>query len=95
MEYGYLCTRRFTLNYLEREKLLGVLAILAALAVTFIVTLAALTPWMDRWGATDAEDASTFPGDELLRSGIRPTVFEACRGNRTCELAADTGSEFV
>ncbi len=44
-------------------KLLGILAGLLALVV---VAIAALTPWMDRWGATDAEIAATYPGDELL-----------------------------
>jgi hypothetical protein len=44
-------------------KLIGILV--AAIAVVVIV-IAALTPWMDRWGATDEEIAATFPGDELL-----------------------------
>jgi hypothetical protein len=44
-------------------KLLGILVGLVALLV---VTVAALTPWMDRWGATDQEISATYPGDELL-----------------------------
>lgn len=41
--------------------------------LTFILVLgvlvlfvALLTPWMDRWGANDAEISAVFPGDELL-----------------------------
>ena len=37
-----------------------------ALALPFLFAIAALTPWMDRWGATDAELQATFPGDELV-----------------------------
>lgn len=44
-------------------KLIGILAGLVVLAVLVVI---ALTPWMDRWGATDAEIAATYPGDELL-----------------------------
>jgi hypothetical protein len=54
------------------KKILKVLGILAALAVVAVVVIAALTPWMDRWGATDDEIAATFPGDELL---ARPASF--------------------
>jgi hypothetical protein len=44
-------------------KIVGVIVIIiAVLAVTVIL----LTPWMDRWGATDAEVNATFPGDELV-----------------------------
>jgi len=48
------------------KKFLKVLGILAFLAVVFTATIIALTPWMDRWGATDAEVNATFPGDELV-----------------------------
>lgn len=44
-------------------KFIGILAGLAALVVTAI---ALLTPWMDRWGATDEEIAASYPGDELV-----------------------------
>ncbi len=43
-------------------KLIGTLAGLAVLAVLVIVVL---MPWMDRWGATEAEIAASFSGDEL------------------------------
>jgi hypothetical protein len=36
------------------------------LAALFVGVIILLTPWMDRWGATDAELAATFPGDELV-----------------------------
>ena len=50
-------------------KLFGILAGLLALVVFVVI---ALTPWMDRWGATDAEIAATYPGDELLPE---PAIF--------------------
>jgi len=46
-------------------KLIGTLTGLAVLAVLVIV---ALMPWMDRWGATEGEIATSFPGDELVPS---------------------------
>ena len=48
------------------KRFLKLLAILAALLVVVVIGIAALTPWMDRWDATDEELAATFPGDELL-----------------------------
>ena len=48
------------------KKTLKVLGILAGLVVVAVAVIAVLTPWMDRWGATDEEIAATFPGDELL-----------------------------
>jgi len=48
------------------KKYLKTIGILAGLVVLTIVAIALLTPWMDRWGATDEEIAATFPGDELV-----------------------------
>ena len=48
------------------KKFLKIIGILAGLAVLTVVLIAALTPWMDRWGATDEEIAVSFPGDELV-----------------------------
>ncbi len=48
------------------KTLLIVLGALIGLIVLGIVVIALLTPWMDRWGATDEEIAATFPGDELV-----------------------------
>jgi hypothetical protein len=48
------------------KKFLKFIGILAGLAVLAVIVVALLTPWMDRWGATDEEIAATFPGDELL-----------------------------
>ena len=42
------------------------IGILASLAVLAVIVIALLTPWMDRWGATDEEIAATYPGDELV-----------------------------
>lgn len=38
----------------------------AALLACFALYLAVAVPWMNRWGATDAEIAATRPGDELV-----------------------------
>jgi len=48
------------------KKLLIVFIVLVGLMVASIVTVRLLTPWMDRYGATDAELAAVFPGDELV-----------------------------
>ncbi|MFN2152284.1 MAG: hypothetical protein ACK2T5_11850 [Anaerolineales bacterium] len=48
------------------KKLLKILGVLVGLAILAVIMIALLTPWMDRWGATDAEIAATFPGDELV-----------------------------
>src|SRR5689334_19441473 len=55
------------LEYTMRRffKLIGILAGLAVLA---ILTIIILMPWMDRWGATEAETAASFTGDELVPS---------------------------
>jgi hypothetical protein len=47
------------------------LALILAFAI-FILTIALLTPWMDRWGATGTEIAASFPGDELVAN---PRIF--------------------
>jgi hypothetical protein len=48
------------------KKFLKFVGVLAGLAVLVVVLMIALTPWMDRWGATDEEIAALFPGDELV-----------------------------
>ena len=48
------------------KKLLRVLGALFALGVLFVCIIRLLTPWMDRWGATAAEIAATYPGDDLV-----------------------------
>jgi hypothetical protein len=54
------------LKHLKRKNLLAVLGVIAGLVILLVVAVAVLTPWMDRWGATDAEIAATFPDDALL-----------------------------
>jgi hypothetical protein len=49
-----------------------VIAILIVLLLLFILAVILLTPAMDRWGATPAEIAATFAGDELV---AHPTSF--------------------
>lgn len=48
------------------KKFLKIIGILASLVVLAIIVVTLLTPWMDRWGATDEEIAASFPGDELV-----------------------------
>lgn len=48
------------------KRFLKTMAVLVGLLLFVILTVTLLTPWMDRWGATDEEIAAVFPGDELL-----------------------------
>lgn len=48
------------------KKLFGLLLILAGIVTIGVVTVIVLTPWMDRWGASESEIAATLPGDELV-----------------------------
>jgi hypothetical protein len=50
------------------KKFLKAIGVLIGLAILAVVVTAALLPWMDRWGATDAEVAASFPADELVPS---------------------------
>lgn len=50
------------------SKILIASAILAVVVILVIIILALLTPWMDRWGATQAEITANFPGDELVQA---------------------------
>jgi hypothetical protein len=54
------------------KTLLRILAGLCALLLLAGLGVWLLTPRLDRWGATDAEIAATYPGDELLP---RPASF--------------------
>lgn len=49
-----------------------ILLTLGGLVILAVIAVALLTPWMDRWGATDEEIAATYPGDELL---LEPASF--------------------
>jgi hypothetical protein len=50
---------------------LKITAVLALLAALFVLTLVLLRPWIDNLGATEAEIAATFPGDELVPEPAR------------------------
>jgi hypothetical protein len=50
------------------KKFLKLIGILAALGVVAVIMIAALLPWMDRWGATQDEISGSFTGDELVPS---------------------------
>jgi hypothetical protein len=43
-----------------------VILVLVGLVLVGVVAVILLTPWMDRWGATDEEIKGAFPGDELV-----------------------------
>lgn len=58
----------FSIKEHPMKKFLKVLAILVAL---FVLSVILLRPVMDRWGATEAEIAATFPGDELVPAPAR------------------------
>ncbi len=44
------------------------LGILVGLIILGVILVVLLTPWMDRWGASQEEIAATYPGDELVAS---------------------------
>ena len=48
------------------KKFLKFFGFLVGLAVLVVIVVSLLTPWMDRWGATDEEIAANYPGDELV-----------------------------
>jgi len=48
------------------KKLLKIAAALVFLVLLSIAAIILLTPWMDRWGATDAEVSAAFAGDDLV-----------------------------
>jgi hypothetical protein len=48
------------------KKLLKIFGALLAAAILLVIAISLLTPWMDRWGATDEEISAVFPGDELV-----------------------------
>jgi hypothetical protein len=48
------------------KKLYKLAGILIGLTILAVIGIAALVPWMDRWGATSDEINATFPGDELV-----------------------------
>jgi len=48
------------------KKFLKIMGILVVLFGVIVIIVALLTPWMDRWGATDEEIIASFPGDELV-----------------------------
>jgi hypothetical protein len=45
---------------------LQTLAIVVGLGLVSLATVVLLRPWMDRWGASEAELAAGLPGDELV-----------------------------
>lgn len=53
---------------MKKKKVLTTIGILLGLAVALVLVVILLKPWMDRWGASDAEIATTFPGDELVQT---------------------------
>ena len=50
------------------KKILKIVGILAGIGIVLVAVMFAALPWMDRWGATAAEIAASFTGDELVPS---------------------------
>ena len=48
------------------KTVLRILIALACLVTLLALVVVLLTPWMDRWGASDDEITTTYPGDELV-----------------------------
>jgi hypothetical protein len=58
-----ISNREFTM-----KKFFKLVCTLAGLAIFAVIVIVALMPWMDSWGATEAEINASFPGDELVPS---------------------------
>jgi hypothetical protein len=50
------------------KKFFKIVGALAGLGILAMIVMFALLPWMDRWGAAEAEIAASLPGDELVPS---------------------------
>ena len=50
------------------KKILKIVGILAGIGIVLVAVMFTSLPWMDHWGATTAEIAASFTGDELVRS---------------------------
>jgi hypothetical protein len=48
------------------NKIMKFLLVLAGGVAIVVLATGLLTPWMDRWGATEEEIAAALPGDELI-----------------------------
>jgi hypothetical protein len=51
---------------MKMNKFLIILLVLVGILVISGLAIILLTPWMDRWGATDEEISATYLGDELV-----------------------------
>lgn len=50
-----------------RTRFVRFLAGFVLVAVILVLAFAVILPWMHRWGATDAEIAGSYPGDDILQ----------------------------
>jgi hypothetical protein len=48
------------------KKFLKSIGVLAGLGILAVIAIAALLPWMDRYGATEDEISASYSGDELV-----------------------------
>ena len=64
------------------KNLLTWIVVIIGLVVMGVIVTILLTPWMDKWGATDEEISALFPGDELVPA---PSGFV----NRAISIQAD------
>jgi len=79
---------RISKKHLENlvKKFLKVLGVIAILIAVFVAVIILLTPWMDRWGATDTEINATS------RKFCQPRCDNQCQPRRNLSLACATGS---
>jgi hypothetical protein len=53
-----------------KKKILLTLSVLVGLLVLAVLAAVLLRPWMDRWGASDAEISAVLPGDEIVSAPL-------------------------
>lgn len=53
------------------KKAVRVLVVIFGVILFFVIIVVLLTPWMDRWGATDEENSAKFLGDDLV---LHPSI---------------------
>ena len=51
---------------MKKKKVLIALGVFVSILAIGVVSVILLTPWMDRWGATDTEITAAYPGDSLV-----------------------------
>jgi hypothetical protein len=63
---GYDANEIISILETTMKKFFKFVGVLAGLGILAVIIIAALMPWMDRWGATDGEIAASYSADELV-----------------------------